>query len=134
MSRSGNFGGSAAFSEREMETDIPCERSTEMAQSTNGAATSEDLARQIEALKNDVASISRILADMGAQRRDDLKDSVNRTAADLRAKGEATVNDARDRGLELGEQAADAVRRQPATAIGLAVGVGFLIGFMTGRR
>jgi ElaB/YqjD/DUF883 family membrane-anchored ribosome-binding protein len=105
-----------------------------MAQSTNGAATSEDLERQIEALKNDVASISRILADMGAQRRDDLKESVGRTAADLRARGEATVNDARDRGLELGEQAADAVRRQPATSIGLAVGLGFLIGFMTGRR
>jgi ElaB/YqjD/DUF883 family membrane-anchored ribosome-binding protein len=105
-----------------------------MAQSTNGSASSEDLERQIEALKKDVAGIARILSDMGSQRRDDLKDTVGRTAADLRARGEATYNDARDRGIELGDQAADAVRRQPGTAIALAVGLGFVIGLVTGRR
>jgi ElaB/YqjD/DUF883 family membrane-anchored ribosome-binding protein len=34
----------------------------------------------------------------------------------------------------MGQQAADQVRNQPAAAVGLAVGLGFLVGFMTGRK
>ncbi|MEX5728217.1 ElaB/YqjD/DUF883 family membrane-anchored ribosome-binding protein [Rhodovulum iodosum] len=105
-----------------------------MASNANGAASSEDLERQIDALKADIAGISRTLADMGAERRSELQDSVHKTASDLKARGEATLDDARARGGELGDQAADAVRRQPATAMGLAVGLGFVVGLMTGRR
>lgn len=94
-----------------------------MAQSHNGAATSEDLERQIEALKNDIAGISRTLTDMGAARGDEVKARVHQTASDLQ-----------DRGRDMGEQAADAVRRQPATAVGIAVGLGFVVGLLTGRR
>jgi len=100
----------------------------------NGEATSDDLERQIAALKEDIAAISHTLADLGAQRGDRVKDSVGRTFTGVRDGGEAALTGARDRGLELGDQAADAVRRQPATAMGLAVAAGFLVGLMTGRR
>ncbi|SIO13546.1 Membrane-anchored ribosome-binding protein, inhibits growth in stationary phase, ElaB/YqjD/DUF883 family [Rhodovulum sp. ES.010] len=105
-----------------------------MAQSGNGAASSEDLARQIEALKDDVAGISKILTEMGGAQRDAALDRVQREAAEMRARGEAAATEARDRGVAAGNEALDAVRRQPATAVGLAVGLGFLVGLMTGRR
>lgn len=94
-----------------------------MARSGNGTATRDDLDRQIEALKTDIADISQTLAQMGADRRDATVDGMRDTAAQMQRKGAA-----------IGEQAADAVRQQPATAMALAVGAGFIVGLMTGRR
>ncbi|MGC9418913.1 MAG: hypothetical protein ACP5EN_08055 [Rhodovulum sp.] len=94
-----------------------------MAQSGNGNATRDDLERQIEALKSDISDISHTLAQMGAERRDTTVEGVQEAAASMQRKGTA-----------LGEQATDAVRQQPATAMALAVTAGFIAGLMTGRR
>lgn len=97
-------------------------------------ATRDDLERQIEALKADIAGIAQTLSQMGADRRDAAVDGVQQTAADLRSRGAEAAAEARNKGSALGEHAADAVREQPATAVALAVGAGFLVGLMTGRR
>ncbi|ARC89821.1 YqjD family protein [Rhodovulum sp. MB263] len=97
-------------------------------------ASVQDLEVQIEALKDDIAQIARTLGDLSEAKKNDMRDTVQRRAAELRERGEATVAGVQDRGAELGEQAADAVRRQPAAAMGIAVGLGFLVGLMTGRR
>lgn len=83
----------------------------------------EHLAEQIAVLRQDISAISRSLADIGASTKDAAVQSARVKAAELRASGE-----------ELGQQAVDAVRQQPAAAVGMAVGVGFLLGFLTGRK
>ncbi len=62
---------------------------------------------------------------------------INETSekvAHLRKRGEAQLQDAQVKVEDLANQATEAVRNQPATAVGIAVGVGFVLGFLTGRK
>jgi ElaB/YqjD/DUF883 family membrane-anchored ribosome-binding protein len=83
----------------------------------------EQLSEQIAILRQDITAISRSLADIGASTKDAAVESARLKAAEFRASGE-----------ELGQQAVDAVRKQPAAAVGMAVGMGFILGFLTGRK
>lgn len=116
-----------------------------MARTANGKSDASDVAAQIDTIKADVAALTALLADLTDQKKEELKagaaDAVNR--AKSRAKDEASM--ARARATEAGEalrdsvedhytQAEDAVRRQPAMAVGVAAGVGFLVGLLASRR
>ena len=106
---------------------------------TNGAtnpkaATVGDLTDQIDALKTDIASITEILADIGSTKRDEAASKVRATAEDVKARGEKHLSDAQARAEDMGQQAVEAVRQQPAAEVGIAVGVGFLMGFLTSRK
>ncbi len=108
-----------------------------MAQAKTAATPERDieqLSEQIAALKQDMAEISHTLGELGRSSRDAAAGQARRKASELRAAGERQIDAAQHRAEELGHQAADAVRQQPAAAVGLAVGVGFLLGFMTGRK
>lgn len=83
----------------------------------------EHLSEQIAILRQDISAISKSLGELGVSTKDAAVESARVKAAELRASGE-----------ELGQQAVDAVRQQPAAAVGVAVGVGFLLGFLTGRK
>jgi ElaB/YqjD/DUF883 family membrane-anchored ribosome-binding protein len=76
----------------------------------------DDLASQIDTLKNDLAKLTHSLSDYGV------------------AKTEAAAATARDKATEAQLHAEEFVRTQPATSIGIAAGLGFLIGMMTARR
>lgn len=109
-----------------------------MAQSktTNAAPQKdiEELSDQIATLKQDIADISKTLSGLGKSSREAAGDQVREKAAHLRDAGEEQLHAARHQADELGRQAADSVRNQPAAAVGIAVGVGFLLGFVTGRK
>ena len=95
---------------------------------------SEQLSKQIADLKADLAAISKTLSEMGTARSDAAFESVRESALALRDQGEKALKDAQTRARDVGHQAADAVREQPAMAVGLAVGLGFLIGLVTARK
>lgn len=101
---------------------------------SSGSTSVEDLAIQIETLKGDIAGIAEILADLGAEKRDQATARVREAASGVKARGEQHLKDAQAYAEDLSAQAADAVRQQPAMAIGIAVGIGFLIGLVTSRR
>lgn len=109
-----------------------------MAQSKAATASAqkdfENLQEQIATLRNDIAGLSDALSALAGSSRDAAMDKVQRQAADIRDAGERQLRSAQQRAEEMGQQAADAVRSQPAAAVGLAVGLGFLLGFMTGRK
>lgn len=94
----------------------------------------EALAEQMRILRSDMAAITRTLGDLSVSTKDAAVRSAREKAADLRETGEEQLQHAQARAEELGQQAVDAVRKQPATAVGLAVGVGFLLGFLSGRK
>ncbi|WP_320178672.1 hypothetical protein [Roseovarius pacificus] len=94
----------------------------------------EQLSEQISTLRADIATISETLYDLGRSSGDAAIDGARRKAADLRDEGERQLRAARHHAEDMGQQATDAVRAQPAAAVGIAVGVGFLLGFMTGRK
>lgn len=94
----------------------------------------EQLSEQIAGLKDELADISHTIAQLGSSSRDVATRQVRDTASHLRARGERGLRSAQHQAEELGHQATDAVRNQPALAVGIAVGLGFLLGYLSGRK
>ncbi len=94
----------------------------------------EQLNEQIASLKQDISEISQTLTELGKSSRAAAGEQVRETAAHVRDAGQEHLHAAQYRAEEMGQQAADTVRNQPAASVGLAVGLGFLLGFMTGRK
>lgn len=83
----------------------------------------EALEKQIAALKADISALSGTMKDIGAAR-----------AGAIREQGEAAVEQARAKGRAAYDQAEASVRDNPAMAVGIAAGIGFLTGLILGRR
>ncbi len=109
-----------------------------MANSSSAAKSAKDdvqqLSEQIGILRKDIAEISDTLASLGAHSKEAAAANVKTSVARLQQRGEAGLEMAQSAAEDLGNQAADAVRSQPAAAVGLAIGLGFLLGFVSGRR
>jgi len=95
----------------------------------NGAhgATVEDLSTQIAILKDDIAALTSTMGDFGRTQAHSAAATAKSTAADLSQAG-------LEKALETQEKAEEFVRTQPTTALGIAAGVGFLVGMITARR
>lgn len=94
----------------------------------------EQLSEQIAMLKQDLADISETMSALGKSSQAAAGEHVRRKASQVRDAGEERLNSAQRTAEDLGQQAVDMARSQPAGAVGLAVGLGFLLGFMTGRK
>ena len=102
------------------------------------------LRQDLDALKNDIAALgsemtntvksiagtAQIRARRGYKK---MQDNVNATVSDLRRQGTNALEDAQDAAESLEESLEEAVRQRPLSAVGLAIGLGFLIG-VTWRR
>lgn len=94
---------------------------------SSSTVTVEDLSAQIDTLKNDLSALTQTLSDLGAAKAKEAKNAASEGAAHLQNAG-------RDKILEAQLQAEDFVHKQPATSLGLAAGLGFLVGILTARR
>ncbi len=96
--------------------------------------TLADLNVQIETLKSDIANLTTLMGDLGTRKAMDARDAAVQKANELRTEGERYAAEAGRMASDGAEAALDAVRKQPATAVGLAVAIGFLVGLVTSRR
>tara|TARA_R110000751_G_scaffold62625_5_gene129508 strand:- start:1210 stop:1623 length:414 start_codon:yes stop_codon:yes gene_type:complete len=106
---------------------------------------SSDVSAQLELIKSDVAQLTTLLGQLTAQKKDEASARVRQTVSDLKNTASEQATYARVRAAETGDhvqqlaeeyygQAEEAVRKQPVMAVGIAAGVGFLVGLMTSRR
>ncbi len=93
-----------------------------------------DLAAQIEVLRDDLSSLTHSIAVLGKAKGDEAITAAKSTATDVRQKAVDSAETARLQAMELQSQANDFIKTQPATALGIAAGVGFLIGFIGSRK
>jgi len=112
-----------------------------MASTTEAAATIDDIQRDVQALRADMAKlaaqVTQLLSAGGSDALDKLKERVGRMQDDLNE----TVSEVGERGREalgdvsyrLGEALQESLQEHPLTTIALAVGLGFLFG-ATWRR
>ena len=91
------------------------------------AATMEDLSNQIAVLKNDIANLTSTMGDVGKAQANAAASTVKSTAANLKEAGQRKA-------VETQDSAEEFIRTQPATALGIAAGAGFLVGLLTARR
>jgi len=110
-----------------------------MASTKDATATVEDIQRDVQALRDDLAKLagqmSALLTESGGEALESIKSRVRRMQNGLDGVGE-TMTDASERGREalsevsdhLSEALQESMQEHPLTTIALAVGLGFLFG------
>lgn len=95
------------------------------AKSTNGTASPEyeELSRQIEALKADIAGLTTALGNAGRAERDRLKASANEQAEHMKAAAEDYVRE--------GEKF---LQDRPGTSLAIVGAMGFVLGLLMSRK
>lgn len=107
-------------------------------------STYERLQKDLDAVKNDISALADQLSDVIEAFKGDARKQATRTYKQARANVDSVMSDVGKRGSEaldaaqdyagtLEESLEDAITQRPLAAVGLAVGLGFLIG-VTWRR
>lgn len=96
--------------------------------------TAVELSEQIAVLKADIAGLASTLASMGKAKGQAVADAARHDVAAIRAKGEEQAAALATQAKNLADEAETFVRTRPTTALGIAVGLGFVIGLLTNRR
>ena len=103
-------------------------------QNTSSAnPSSEDVTEQLAVIRSDLQELASLIADVGKAKGADVSGFAHEKAAQARATAKDGIEAARAQAANLQGQANDFVKNQPGLAIGIAAGVGFLIGSL-GRR
>lgn len=96
---------------------------------TTDSSKGADFARMTEDMRTEIAALREDLAQRGAS----LKSAAKSAARQGYAKGEETVEDVLAEIQSLEEELADATRRRPFAALGIAALIGFLVGVLFRR-
>ena len=107
-----------------------------MAQSAkdNVSELNTDVTKQMAILRDDIAALTATVAEYGKAQGSLLKTTAAEKAANLANTGAATADAIKLKAEKTYSDAEEAVRMNPATAVGIAAGIGFLVGMMTARR
>lgn len=89
---------------------------------------------QLDAVRADVAELTRVLAAYGKAQKDHVGAEARERAEKLKAEAEAGLHEAEVRARAAYAQAEGAVRDNPGAAMAVAGGVGFLLGLFLSRR
>jgi ElaB/YqjD/DUF883 family membrane-anchored ribosome-binding protein len=107
-------------------------------------ATQERLEKDVAAVKNDIAALTEQITDAlnsfagtaGKQARRGYKQAranVDQTVDDISERGSVMMDAAQDAAYSIEESLEDVIAQRPLATVGLALGLGFLIG-VTWRR
>lgn len=96
--------------------------------------STEELQKQVAALKDDVAALTSALEEYGAAQGAHLKSSAQNAAREAVRTGEETLHAAQDQAARAYHNSEKHIRENPAAAVGLAAGIGFVVGLFAGRR
>lgn len=107
-------------------------------------STYERLQKDVDAVKNDISALADQISDVLEALKGDARKQARRAYKQARADVDSVLSDVGKRGSEaldaaqdyagsLEESLEDAITQRPLAAVGLAVGLGFLIG-VTWRR
>jgi ElaB/YqjD/DUF883 family membrane-anchored ribosome-binding protein len=107
---------------------------SKLAEVTNTDASAEDVAAQMIELRNDVADLTKLLGQLAKGKGDDVTEAVQEKAKELRDAAKSHAAAASEQTAALQNQANDFIKSQPAAALGIAAGLGFLVGFMSSRK
>lgn len=107
-----------------------------MAQPTknNVSDLSGDVNQQMSVLREDIANLASAVADYGKAQGQHLKSAASEKAAHAAQAGSATAAAVKEKAEVAYSDAEDAIRANPTAAIGIAAGLGFLVGMIATRR
>lgn len=100
---------------------------SEKSKSNTSAPSQEELAEQINQIKDDIGTLTRMMVDYAADTESKAEDALRQKASAARAQGRDAMHAAE-------VQANAFVAERPGMALGIAAGLGFLIGAWGSRR
>jgi len=101
---------------------------------TSSSPTTADVTEQLSILRDDLNSITATIAELAQAKGADLSQAAQDRLDAAKASANAGVEHAKLQAVHLNSQANDFVRTQPAAALGIAAGLGFLIGMLSSRK
>ena len=100
----------------------------------NVDVTTSELQAQIAALKADISELTSTVTRFGKTQSDIFRNQARDGLRVVSARGTETYNAAHDYADQKLTETEDYIRTHPAAAVGIAAGVGFLVGLLSGRR
>lgn len=97
-------------------------------------ATTAELSEQISVIQSDLANLTKTIANLGQSKGEELSGAAKAQISHARDVAGAQVDAAKHQAERVQDQATEFVREQPAAAVGIALGVGVLIGILGARR
>ncbi|WP_417587777.1 glycine zipper domain-containing protein [Pararhodobacter oceanensis] len=101
---------------------------------SNVSELNSDVAQQMAVLREDIAALTATVTEYGKAQGEALKASAGAKAAGLAETGANAAGALKAQAEKSYSDAEEAVRGNPAAAVGIAAGVGFLVGMLTARR
>ena len=100
---------------------------------TEGAG-SEALSHQIDVIRKDIGTLTELVAEIGAQRKDAASKEVQDRVTELRTRAEAAGAEARHRAGDIEARAEKQMHDHPGSTLLVATGLGFLAGLLMSRK
>ncbi|MBL8584929.1 MAG: DUF883 domain-containing protein [Rhizobiaceae bacterium] len=97
------------------------------------AKTTTDLEADIQRLREDLSTLTKQLAAMGGHSYGTAKRAAAEGVEQLRAQGEATIQNLKSNARDLEDQISASVREKPVTSLAIAAGVGFIFALLARR-
>jgi ElaB/YqjD/DUF883 family membrane-anchored ribosome-binding protein len=98
--------------------------------STAESAGTDDLIKQINEIRADIAKLNKVIGNLGESSAADLKGQAKERMNRLSEATEDELRALRERADVAGRKLTESVREQPFAAVGIAAGVGFLIALL----
>lgn len=92
-----------------------------------------DVSKQMAVLRDDIANLTATVAEYGKAQGMALKATAAQKAVGIAESGAQTAQSLKAAAEKTYSSTEDAVRANPAAAVGIAAGVGFLVGLMARR-
>lgn len=107
-----------------------------MAQSakSNVSEMSTDVSKQMAVLRDDVTKLTELVAEYGKAQGQYMKAEAANKANQIAESGKEVASTTQTKVQDSFHDAEDAVRKNPTAAVGIAAGLGFLVGLLASRR
>ena len=99
----------------------------------NKSEMPDDFEAQIATLREELAKVKAQLASSGARSADAARKAASSGADQLRAHGEAALDEMRANARDMEQQIVARVHEKPITSLAIAAGVGFLFALLARR-
>jgi ElaB/YqjD/DUF883 family membrane-anchored ribosome-binding protein len=107
---------------------------TQKSDGTRSGPGQEEMAAQIGQIKQDIGTLTKMMADYAGETEQWAEAALRQRAQAAREQGAVALKDAQLQAQKLGAQANEFVAHKPGMALGIAAGLGFLVGVWGARR
>jgi ElaB/YqjD/DUF883 family membrane-anchored ribosome-binding protein len=101
---------------------------------SNVSERNDDVNHQLTVLREDIANLAAALAEYGKAQGQSLKAAATEKATDTAEAGTEAMQRARAKAEVAYSDAETGIRENPVAAVGIAAGLGFLVGMIATRR